>query len=180
MSQSAARATSKVTFIDLEFDTSQKVGAPLGDIASSLVCLHDLLRDLATLAAYPSSAEFREIQVVAIEMRNPLKVKLSLLAISPEAVKAFQEICRDVIRFRERTSQQAAMTDSQRGDIDAKRLAHIKSALDLVLLADGKDGQITDKEAQRLYGQIVTLQNAEVPLKRVVIVKDRMTAETAQ
>src|SRR5918995_477269 len=114
----------RVTFIDLEFDTSQKVGAPLGDIASGLVCLHDLLRDLATLAAYPSSAEFREIQVVAIELRSPLKVKLSLLAISPEAVKAFQEMCRDVIRFRER-SHTTAVTAGQREDIDAKRLANI-------------------------------------------------------
>jgi hypothetical protein len=166
------RPRTGVTFIDLEFDTSQKVGAPLGDIASSLVCLHDLLRDLATLAAYSSNAEFREIQVVAIEMRNPLKVKLSLLAISANAVKAFQEICRDVIRFRERPSQQTAMTESQRVDIDAKRLAHINTALDLVLRADGKDGHLTEKEAQRLYGQIVTLQNAEVPLKRVIVVKD--------
>lgn len=28
---------------------------------------------------------------------------------------------------------------------------------------------LTEKEAQRLYGHIVTLQNAEVPLKRVVV-----------
>lgn len=145
-----------MTFIDLEFDTTANSGAPLGDIASSLVCLHDLLRDLATLAAYPSSVEFREIQVVAIEMRSPLTVKLSLLAIPPEAVKAFQEICRDVIRCRER-------------DIDAKQLANINTALDLVLHADGKDGHITEKETQRLHGHIVTLQNAEVPLKRVVV-----------
>ena len=163
------RSRTGVTFVDLEFDTNPESGAPLGDIASSLVCLHDLLRDLATLAAYPSSAEFREIQVVAIEMRNPLKVKLSLLAISAEAVKAFQEICRDVIRFRERPSQQSAITGSQREDIDAKRLANIQTALDLVLHADGKDGQLTEKEAQRLYGQIVILQNAAVPLKRVVV-----------
>ena len=169
MSQSPTQATPKVTFIDLEFDTTANRGAPLGDIASSLVCLHDLLRDLATLAAYPSSVEFREIQVVAIEMRSPLTVKLSLLAISAEAVKAFQEICRDVIRFRERRSHQAALTASQREDIDAKRLANIKTALDLVLHAEGKNGHITEKEAQRLYGHIVTLQNAEVPLKRVVV-----------
>ena len=156
-------ATTKVTFIDLEFDTLPNRGAPLGDIASSLVCLHDLLRDLATLAAYPSSAEFREIQVVGIEMRSPLTVKLSLLAISQEAVKAFQEICRDVIRFRERRS-----TAGPREDIDEKRLARIKTALDLVLRAEGKNDEISEKEAQRLYGHIVTLQNAEVPLKRVV------------
>ena len=162
-------ATPKVTYIDLEFDTVPNRGAPLGDIASSLVCLHDLLRDLATLAAYPSGAEFREIQVVAIEMRTPLKVKLSLLAISAEAVRAFQEICRDVIRFRQRRSHQAALPDSGREAIDAKRLANIKTALDLVLHGEGTDGRITEKEAQRLYGHIVTLQNAEVPLKRVVV-----------
>ena len=169
MSQPPTPATTKVTFIELEFDTVPNRGAPLGDIASSLVCLHDLLRDLATLAAYPSGAEFREIQVVAIEMRTPLKVKLSLLGISAEAVKAFQEICRDVIRYRQRRSHQAALPDSEREDIDAKRLANIQTALDLVLHAEGTDGHVTEKEAQRLYGHIVTLQNAEVPLKRVVV-----------
>ena len=169
MSQSPTPATAKVTFIDLEFDTNPQRGAPLGDIASSLVSLHDLLRDLATLAAYPSSAEYREIQVVAIEMRTPLKVKLSLLAIPAEAVKAFQEICRDVIRFRERDSHATPSPTIRREDIDATRLANIRTALDLVLHAEGKSGHMTEAEAQRLYGHMVTLQNAEVPLKRVVV-----------
>lgn len=168
MSQSDPGATSKITFIDLEFDTTENRGAPLGDIASSLVSLHDLLRDLAAMAAHQSSAEFREIQVVGIEMRRPLTIKLSLLGISAEAVKAFQEICRDVIRFRERRSQ-TALTANQQEDIDEKRLAKIKTALDLVLHAEGKNGHLTETEEQRLYGHIVTLQNAEVPLKRVVV-----------
>lgn len=142
----------KVTLVDLEFDTTADRGAPLGDIAASLVSLHDLLRDLATMAAQPSSVEFRDIQVVAIEMRNPLKIQLSLLAIPAAAVKAFQEICR-VIILRERHSPPAA----------------IKAALDLVLHADGKDGHITEQEVQRLHDHILTLQNAEVPLKRVVV-----------
>jgi len=159
----------KVTFIDLEFDTIPNRGAPLGDIASSLVSLHDLLRDLATLAAYPSRVEYREIQVVGIEMRSPLKIRLSLLAISAEAVKAFQEICRDIILFRERRSHQAALTADKWEDVDAKRVANINAALDLVLHAEGNTGHITEKEAQRLYGHIVALQNAEVPLKRVVV-----------
>jgi hypothetical protein len=146
----------KATFVDLEFDTAADRGAPLGDIASSLVTLHDLLRDLATLAAYPASAEFREIQVVAIEMRSPLTVKLSLLAIPPEAVKAFQEICRAVIHIRERRSQ-----------ID------IKSALARVLHANDQNSHITEKEVQRLHDQMVALQNAEVPLKRVIVKEDR-------
>ena len=168
MSPSPPQASTKATFVDLEFDTTANRGAPLGDIASSLVSLHDLLRDLATLAAYPSSAEFRDIRVVAIEIRNPLKVKLSLLAISAEAVKAFQEICRDIIFFREGRSPQEASA-GQREDVDEKRLATIRSALDLVLLADGKHGHITEKELHRVYGHIVALQNAEVPLKRVVV-----------
>ena len=166
MGQSARRST---TFIDLEFDTTANRGAPLGDIASSLVSLHDLLRDLGTLAAYPSSVEFRDIQVVAIEMRNPLTIKLSLFAISAEAVKAFQEICRDIIFFHERRQHHAALSARQQEDETAKQRANIKTALDLVLHGDGRDGQITEKEAQRLYGHIATLQNAEVPLKRVVV-----------
>ena len=164
------RGRTGLTFIDLEFDTSAKTGAPLGDIAASLVSLHDLLRDLATFAAYPSSVEFREIEVVGIEMRSPMTIKLSLFGISAAAVKAFQEICRDIIFFRERPSPPS--TDGPQEDIDANRLARIKKALDLVLHADGNDGQITDKEAQRLWGHIVTLQAAEVPLKRVVVTEE--------
>ena len=155
-----------LAFIDLEFDAIPARGAAPGDIASSLVCLHDLLRDLGTIAAYPSGAEFREIRVVAIEMGSPLKLTLSLLAIPPEAVKAFQEICRHIIVSRERRSQQAASTHQ---DLDPARVTNIRKALDLVLHAEGKGGQLTENETQRLYAHIVTLQNAEVPLKRVVV-----------
>jgi hypothetical protein len=167
MSGSSPTTTDR-TCVDLEFDTPDG-GAPLGDIAASLVSLHDLLRDLATLAAYPSGAEFREIQVVAIEMRRPLKIRLSLLAISADAVKAFQEICRDIIFFREhRADLGLKATDAT---VDPRRQAKIKAALDLVLPAAGNEGHITDTEAQRLYGHIVALQNAEVHLKRVVVKK---------
>ena len=135
------------TFIDLEFDTDRD-GAPLGDIGSSLVTLNDLLRDLGAMAGYPSSVEFREIQVVAIEMRRPLTIKLSLRAIAPEAVKAFQEICRDVIRARQ---------------------PEIARVLNVMLNSAGQIGHITDTETARLHGHIVTLQNAQVRLKRVVV-----------
>jgi hypothetical protein len=135
-----------MTFIDLEFDTGTKGSALLGDIASSLVSIDELLRDLASIAAYPSTIEFRKIEIVAIELRNPLRVKLSLFAISPDAVKAFQEICHDIIRFRERESE----------EVGAKRLA-------------GLQARITEKETQRLHGHILTLQNAEVPLRRVEV-----------
>jgi hypothetical protein len=168
MSRSAARATTKVTFIDLEFDTTPTRGAPLGDIASSLVSLHDLLRDLASIAAHRSSVEFRDVTVVAIELRNPLKIKLSLRAISTEAVTAFQEICRDII-VRRRRSHQGASTARQRDDLDARQRANIKTALDLVLHADGKDDHITEQEEQRLHGHVLALHNAEVPLKRVIV-----------
>ena len=154
MSQSSTPA-SKITFVDLEFDTIPSRGAPLGDIASSLVSVDELLRDLAAMAAYPSSAEFREIQVVAIELRSPLKVKLSLLAIPPEAVTAFQEICREIIVFGEPPAP-----------------ANIKKVLDRVFRAEVTTGGITEKETQRLYGHIVTLHDAQVPLKRVVVRKD--------
>jgi hypothetical protein len=140
------------TFVDLEFDTPGSGGAPLGDIASSLVSLDDLLRDLGTIAAYPSSVEFREVRVVAIELRNPLKVRLSLVAIPVEAVKAFQEICGDIIAFRQRRPP-----------------ANIAATLDRVLRAIGREGQVTDTEAARLHGHIMSLHNAAVPLKRVVV-----------
>ena len=169
--------SSQLTFIDLEFETTENRGAPLGDIASSLVSLHDLLRDLGTMAAYPSHVEFRDIQVVAIEMQRPLTIKLSLLAISAEAVKAFQEICRDIIRFRERRSQQAGATAEQREDIDARRLANIRIVLDRALHAEGIH-RITESEMQRVCGHIVTLQNAEVSLKRVIVRADAGSPST--
>jgi len=133
-----------VTFIDLEFDTGTKGAALLGDIASSLVSIDELLRDLASLAADPSSVEFRNIEIVAIEMRSPLKIRLSLFAISPDAVKAFQDICRDIIVFRERRSRSAA-------------------------LPEGLQARITEQEAQRLQGHIAALQHAEIPLKRIEV-----------
>ena len=136
-----------MTIVELEFDTTAAGRAPLGDIASSLVSVDELLRDLATIAAYPSSAEYREIQVAAITMRNPLKVTLSLMAIPEEAVKAFQDICREIILSRERL---------RRGVIDAALAACARQ-------------DITAREAQRLHGHIATLQNAEVPLKAVVV-----------
>ena len=153
MSESDTHAGS-VTFIDLEFDTAANRGAPLGDIASSLVSLHDLLRDLAAMAADPSSAEFREIQVVGIEMRSPLTIKLSLLAIPAAAVKGFQEICRDIILFREGRSPQAAACQTAR---------------ELLMHASGDDEGITEQEAQRLNAHIETLQRADVPLRRVMV-----------
>jgi hypothetical protein len=136
-----------VTFVDLEFETESSGGAPLGDIASSLVTIDELLRDLGTISAEPSTAEFREVRVVAIELRNPLKIRLSLLAIPAEAVKAFQDICREIIVFRERR---------------ADPLAGIAATLT----------RVTDAEAQRLRGHIVSLQRAAVPLKRVIVRDD--------
>src|SRR6185436_19496143 len=121
----AAQDRSGITFIDLEFDTGATGGARLGDIASSLVSLDELLRDLGSIAAYPSSVEFRKIEIVAIEMRNPLKIKLSLFAIPADAVKSFQDICRDIIIYRERRSRQAAMT-SESEDMNTKRSANIR------------------------------------------------------
>ena len=139
-----------LTFIDLEFDTADR-GAPLGDIAASLVSLHDLLRDLATLAAYPAGVEFREIQVVAIELRSPLKVRLSLTGIPAEALSAFQGICRGIILWRERRSPTAELEDLLGGALAAP-------------------DRVTEQERQRFRDHIQTLRHAAVPLKRVVVV----------
>jgi len=128
-----------MTFVELEFDTGVKGGALLGDIAASLVSIDELLRDLASIAADPSGAEFRNIEIVAIEMRSPLTIRLSLLGISPAAIDAFLEICRDVILSRE--SRLPA-------DVAART---------------------TEQEARRLYEHIATLQRADIPLKRIEV-----------
>lgn len=130
------------TFIDLEFDTGAKGGALLGDIATSLVSLDELLRDLASIAADPSGVEFRNIEIVAIEMRSPLKIRLSLLGILPEAVNAFQEICRDIILFRESRLPADVTT------------------------------RITEHEAARLHGHVATLRSAAIPLKRIEVTEE--------
>jgi hypothetical protein len=140
--------------IELKFDTSAAGRAPLGDIASSLVCVDELLRDLATIAAYPSSAEFREIRVAAMTMRSPMKVTLSLLAIPEDAVRAFQEICRQIIVSRERQSTPS--------------IAAIEAALTLCA-PQGDDARVTPREAERIHAHIATLRQAEVPLKEVVV-----------
>jgi len=160
----AAQARTGGTFIDLEFATGTSGGALLGDIASSLVSLDELLRDLGSIAAYPSSVEFRKIEIVAIEMRSPLKIRLALLEISADAVIAFREICRDIIH--ERRSRQRALTASD--DVSAKRLANIKIALERCTLHSAH-ARITEPEALRILGHIVTLQNAEIPLTRVEV-----------
>ena len=131
-----------VTFVDLEFDTGARGGALLGDIATSLVSLDELLRDLASIAADPSSVEFRNVEIVAIEMRSPLKIRLSLFGISPEAVLAFQEICRDIILSRE-------------GRLPADVAA-----------------RVTEQEAKRLQGHVATLRDAAIPLKRIEVMEE--------
>jgi hypothetical protein len=137
-----------VTFVDLEFDTGTTGGALLGDIASSLVSVDELLRDLASIAAYPSSPEFRNIEIVAIEMRSPLKIRLSLFGISADAVTAFQDICRGIILVREGRSRPSAWTPEALG-------AHI-----------------TEPEAQRLLRHVATLRDAAIPLKRIEVTEE--------
>ncbi len=133
-----------MTLVDLEFDTGTKDGVLLGDIASSLVSLDELLRDLASLAADRSSAEFRNIEIVAIELRRPLKIKLSLLAISADAVKAFQEICRNIIN-----------------KVELERC-----------IPDDVHARLSDTEVERMSGHIRTLQNAEVVLRRFRVTEE--------
>ena len=133
--------------IDLEFDTTAAGQPPLGDIASSLVAIDELLRDLATITAYASDVQYREIQVAEIVMRSPLKVTLSLRSIPIEAVRAFQEICREIIVFRDRSRQ---------------------SAIDIAEALCARQG-VTDREVQRVRGHIATLQDAKVPLKAVLL-----------
>ena len=63
------------------------------------------------------------------------------------------------------------MSADQREDVDAKRRANIRIVLGRVLHAEGHD-HITESEMQRVCGHIVTLQNAEVSLKRVIVKAD--------
>ena len=52
LKQAAIAIDAGVTFIDIEFDTAAKGSALLGDIASSLVSIDELLRDLASIVAF--------------------------------------------------------------------------------------------------------------------------------
>ena len=158
-----------MTLLTLEFDTDTSGAAPLGDIATSLVSVDELLRDLASIAAYPATAEYRNIEVVGIEMRSPLKVTLSLFAISADAVKAFQDICRDIMLYRERRGRHATPGPADRDDVNASRLASIKTTLNVSFAARAGQPGITEQETERLYRHMLTLQNAAVPLMRVEV-----------
>jgi hypothetical protein len=87
------------------------------------------------------------VEIVAIEMRSPLRIRLSLVAIPPEAIKAFQEICRDIILFRD---------------------GNIRTVLERCI-PQVMQARITDQEVERLASHIFTLQDAEIPLKRVEV-----------
>jgi hypothetical protein len=101
-----------------------------------------LLRDLASIAAYPLTVEFRNIEIVALEVRGPVKVRLRLVAIAAEPLAAFQDICRDLIRSRKHPP----------------RLPDFPG--------------MTEQEAERLNRHIVALQNAAIPLTRVRVTEE--------
>jgi hypothetical protein len=106
------------------------------------------------MCADASSAEFREVRISAIELRDPLKIRLSLFAIPDEAVSAFQDICREIIVSRDRR---------------ADPLAGVATIVDRVLQRVDAGGRVTVSEAQRLRQHIVSLHNAEVRLKHVAV-----------
>ena len=161
------------TFLHLEFGTDVQGATPLGDIAATLVSIDELLRDLSAIAAYPSHAEFRNIEVVAIETRERLKVKLSLLAIPGEALDAFQDICRDVIVFRDRPDRGAALAVSAWQDVIARRLAAVTSALNTDSTTQTSDSdRLTVDDARRLQRHMDVLRNAAMPLRRVEVKKE--------
>ncbi len=161
------------TFLHLEFGTDVQGATPLGDIAATLVSIDELLRDLAAIAAYPSYAEFRNIEVVAIETRERLKVKLSLLAIPADAVNAFQDICRDIIVFRERPDRHPALPASAWQDVIARRVAAITAALNSGGSTEtSTHDRLTVQDTLRLQRHMDVLLNAAMPLRRVEVKKE--------
>ena len=158
------------TFLHLEFGTGVQGATPLGDIAATLVSIDELLRDLSAIAAYPSHAEFRNIEVVAIETRERLKVKLSLLAIPGEALDAFQDICRDIIVFRGRPDRGASLPVSAWQDVIARRLTAVTAALNAGGTTEtNSDDRLTVHDARRLQRHMDVLLNAAMPLRRVEV-----------
>ena len=159
-------AAAGVTLLELEFDTGTRGGALLGDIATSLVSIDELLRDLGSMAAYPLAVEFRKVEIVAIELRSPLRIRLSLIAISPEAIKAFQGICRDIILFRSRRGSHQMQSGLDHADV--LRLSSDKTVL-VRTLPEAVRARVTEQELDRLAGHVAALQRAEIPLKRVEV-----------
>lgn len=125
------------TVIEIEFDTGAAGGAALGDVAASLISVDELLRDLASLTAFPLTVEFRNIEIVAIDLRAPLKVRLRLVGIAADALAAFEDICRDIITSRERLPRLPVLPG------------------------------MTEQEERRLAGHISALHHAAIPLTRV-------------
>jgi hypothetical protein len=132
----------EAAFIDFEFETGTTSGVMLKDIASSLVTIDELLRDLASITAEPLSGEYRNVEIAAIEMRSPLTIRLSLTAISPAALTAFQGICRDIIVGRDG------------GDLH---------------LSEAASSHLSERETERLHGHVAMLRNAATRLRRIAI-----------
>ncbi len=108
--------------------------------------------------------------MVAIETRERLKVRLSLLAIPADAVNAFQEICRDIIVFRERVDRDATLPASAWQDVSAKRLAAIAGALNSGGTTEStRDDRLTVHDARRLQEHMDVLRHAAMPLRRVEV-----------
>jgi hypothetical protein len=161
------------TFLHLEFGTDVQGATPLGDIAATLVSIDELLRDLSAIAAYPSHAEFRNIEVVAIETRERLKVTLSLLAIPEQALDAFQDICRDIIVFRGRPDHGAELPVIAWQDVIARRLTAVTTALHNGGSTEtSRENRLTVDDARRLQRHMDVLLNAAMPLRRVEVQKE--------
>lgn len=161
---------SRTTLLHLEFGPDVQGAAPLGDIAGTLVSLDELLRDLAAIAAYPSHAEFRNVEVVAIETRERLKVTLSLVAIPADAITAFQDVCRDIIVFRERADRDATLAAGAWHGVIATRLAAITAALDDGRMTRGDgENRLSVQDALRLERHMDILRNAAMRLRRVEV-----------
>ncbi|MEO5740514.1 MAG: hypothetical protein ABIS29_07970 [Vicinamibacterales bacterium] len=108
--------------------------------------------------------------MVAIETRDRLGVKLSLFAIPQDAINAFQDICRDIILFRERLGADATPTEATWQNLIARRLAAIRSVLDNGAAAEmSEHDRLTVQDARRLQRHMEVLRNATMPLRRMEV-----------
>jgi hypothetical protein len=170
----ASGAKTQSVFVQTEFDDRTLGKFSMSETGRVLTAINDLFDDIGRISSPPTIAPeiSPRIAIVSMEMRSPLKVKIAIAGLSKEAVQAVVGLLRDVMFYRETKRQRAAIAAKEWEEVASQRLANIGKALDLALRANGANKLVTEQEALRIYRNVLTLEQVDMPLKRAEIIKE--------
>jgi hypothetical protein len=105
-----------------------------------------------------------------ISMNSPLQVKITLLEITEKAVEALVNLVR-VAMFRKHEKRRlAAVLASEWEDVNAKRLANIRTAMEIAMEAK-RTKIVTEKEAARITRALLKLERSPISLDKIQVDK---------